>query len=325
MLTKKENYRLALKHDPNQQWVPFSNDCCQMMSVSVLQEKPPFGQNGTDWYGGSWLWDGMCFGHAPDVRQEPIVKDITRWRDYVHFPDVESLDWEAAAARDTAQLDRENCHIRYTMDMGPFERANNLLGYTEAFMAMAEEPEAYKELIDAIADFKIQLLHKILPLYRPDEVMFHDDLGTSIGPMISLDMYREILKPAHKRIIDTVHSYGVLYNHHSCGKMELFIDDLIEIGVDLINPIQRINDWKSIAEKYGDKVVFDVGCGNNDRPELTTEDIHEEVHTLIDTFGPTHGLIINSFPTNAACMDHLQIIADEVRRYGKEFYEKREG
>lgn len=321
-ITPKENLLRVYNCSSDVQWIPLTNDVLDIVFPSPIREKSPFGTDGQDWYGCHWKWDGKCMGHAPDLHKGIFLEDLENWRDYVKFPDIDAIDWETAAKKDLENRDRENKVIRLFMEMGAFERANVMLGFENAFIAMLEEPELYKELIDAITDFKIRLLHKILPLYQPDEVLCHDDLGTAKGPMISLDTYREVLKPAHKRMGDVIRSYGARFCYHSCGNMAQFIDDLMDCGVQLVQPVQKVNNWEQVAKKHGGKLAFEIGSNVADVPGATEEEIRAEIREIMDIFGPTHGLMMCSFASNMDCASKQEYIIDEVYKYGADFYKK---
>lgn len=320
-VTEKENALKVLKHTGQPDWVPIAFDCFDNVFPSGLQEKAPMFESGNDGFGCPWIWDAQCFGHAPNVKLPPVVEDICQWRDIVTFPDIEAVDWESIVKKDLAQVDREHKLVRLFCEMGPFERTNTLLGFENAFIAMMEEPEEYKALLDACADYKIRVLNKLLPLYQPDEIFFHDDLGTANGPMISLSTYRELVKPAHKRIAQTIHSHGVLYTHHSCGHMEAFLDELIDNGIDGINPLQAMNNWKAIVQKYSDKIYFNVGCEIHANLTTTSEQqLRQDVHDIIDTFGGR--VLADVFISNMDCQNNGEILKDELRKYGSSVFQK---
>lgn len=314
-MTQRENAERVLKNKGKPQWVPLTADCFTTIFPSGLTEKAPMFQSGLDGFGCPWVWDAQCFGHAPNVKLPPVLEDVCQWREKVHFPDLDAVDWEAIAKRDLEGVDRETKLVRMFCEMGPFERTNTLLGFENAFIAMMEEPEEYKALLDACADYKVRVLNKLLPLYQPDEVFFHDDLGTANGPMISLNTYRELVKPAHKRIAETIHSHGALYTHHSCGWMDAFLDELVDNGIDGINPLQAMNDWKAIAEKYSDRLYFNVGFEiHANVPDTAPEQLWADVHEIIDLFGER--VIADVFISNVDCRHNGEILMDEIRTYG---------
>ncbi|WKY45019.1 uroporphyrinogen decarboxylase family protein [Eubacteriaceae bacterium ES2] len=320
-ISEKENMLHILKRDASPGWVPITNDCYKTVVPSVIHERPPFGTDGDDWFGCTWLWDANCFGFAPEVRKAPLLDDINNWREVIKFPNLDEIDWKAAAEKDLADYDPDKQLLRILLESGPFERVSAMLGFQEAFLAMYEEPEEFKALIDAIADYKVQLINKVSEYYKPDDFMVQDDLGNATGPMMSLNMYRELLKPAHQMIGDAIRANGVFYTHHSCGKMEIFIDDLIDVGVQMINPLQPLNDQVNLAKKYADKVAFEVGAETLANYESSTEEeIRQDVRRIIDTFGPQKNLALTCFPSNAKCLHNVEIVFDEAKQYGGSFY-----
>jgi uroporphyrinogen-III decarboxylase len=320
-LTQKENALRAILRTGIPEWVPIVDDCMEILFPSPLMEYAPFGQSGKDWFGCEWEWNEQTFSHAPNVRKPPLLDDILEWRDVVQFPDLDSIDWKAAAKKDMAHMDRENKLVRLFCTQGPFERVNTIMGMEGAFIAMMEEPEEYKALIESVTDYKVHLLDLMLEAYHPDEVFFHDDLGAVNGPLISLEMYREFLKPSHKRIGDTIRRHGAIYTHHSCGNMQIFIDDLLDNGAQMLNPLQPLNNWKEIIEKYGDRVSFNVGAEFNANLTLTKPDtLIADTHHVIDTFAPGKNLLFQCYISNMSCIANKEIMNEEARRYGAGYY-----
>ena len=319
-LTERQNAdRVFGRAEGDPQWVPIAGQYNEMVFSSGLHERPsePYGQ---DWSGCWWRFDEKCLGYAPDLTKPPVLEDITRWREVVPFPDLEAIDWEECARRDLAAFDRENKYLCMFMETGPWERVQALMGMTEAFASFYEEPEALKELLNAITDYKVTAIRKIGEYYHPDEYFAQDDLGTAKGPMFSNEIYREFLQPCHKRIADAIHETGALYMHHSCGCMDALMEDLYAIGVDTFNPLQGMNDWEGIASKFGDRACFSIGVGSVDRADNTPDFVRNEIHRIIDTFGPSKHLSVMCFPTNADALPLIDVAITELQNYGHEFY-----
>lgn len=125
-----------------------------------------------------------------------------------------------------------------------------------------------------------------------------DDFGMQTGLMISLETYREIIKPFHKRVLDLIKSKTkAKILHHSCGSIVDLIDDLIDIGVDIINPIQPfahgMEDPLDLKKRFGDRVIFHGGIDQqNVLPRGTPVDVEEEVKKRIKGFAPGGGYIL---------------------------------
>lgn len=315
MMTAKENALHTLLHDGKAEYIAATDDFLKI-SFPPAKERPPMFESGKDWFGCEWEWDAPTGGHAPCVNKPPLFDDITEWKDYVQFPDLDSVDWEAAAAFWLKDYDPEKQVLRFFLESGPMERINAMMGFENSLISMATEPEAYLELAMALADYKIGLIERGIKYYHPDEIFVQDDLGTAKGPMMSIDMYRKTLKPAHKKIGEFINDNHLIYTHHSCGKIEPFIPELIDCGISVINPLQPINDWEFIKGRYLGKIGFWVGAETHaNYTDAKEEDIRQDVRDIIDTFGDTKSLIFDAWISNTDCQDNRLIIMDEFRKY----------
>ena len=314
-ISEYENAMRILNHTGDAEWVPVSSDVFQTVIPSALRERP-VGDETQDWFGCSWVWEPRNLGWAPDLHKPYLLDDIRNWREKVVFPDVEAIDWKAAAEKDLADIDRENRIVRIMVEAGPFERTHHLLGFEETFIAMATEPEEYFALISAITDYKVKLLGLLADAYKPEVFFLHDDLGSSQGPLMSLEMYRELVKPSHMRLGAVCKEHGVIYMHHSCGCNQLFLEDLYECGARLFHPLQYFNDRHAVANQFmGRDVAFEIGIDsvNYGGPA----EIVAEVRDVIDAFGPGKNLFCGCFASDTGKQDQSVVAIDEVRSYGR--------
>ncbi len=126
------------------------------------------------------------------------------------------------------------------------------------------------------------------------------DFGTQQGPFISLKAYRDLYKPFHRIVNDWVHAHtGWKTFIHSCGSVRVFIEDFIEAGFDILNPVQcsaACMDPGELKAQYGDRITF-WGGGVDTQMTLpfgTPEQVRNEVHERIRRFGPGGGFIFNT-------------------------------
>ena len=205
-----------------------------------------------DEFGCEWYHGDRAPVPVPDVY---VLDDVCDWRDKVTFPDVSSWDWEALAAEELANVDRENQVVMFHSVSGCFERLVAVMGMEEAMIAMVEEPEECKAFFERVADYKIEL-HKMAARYfKPDVICYADDVATSRGLFIPVEMWREQLKPAHTRIIEEIGKLGIYNCQHCCGKPDVLIGDYVEMGVQSWLPAQADNDLVSVLKEYGDRFV----------------------------------------------------------------------
>lgn len=127
-----------------------------------------------------------------------------------------------------------------------------------------------------------------------DLLFFGDDIGMQHTILMSQELYQKWLKPRLKRVIDSVKSINpeIIVAYHSCGFIEPFIGDLIEVGVDVLNPVQsECMDFEEIYEKYGDKISFHGTIGTQTiMPFFTPEQVKEVVWRNLDLAGEKGGV-----------------------------------
>ncbi|MCL5986446.1 MAG: uroporphyrinogen decarboxylase [Actinobacteria bacterium] len=183
---------------------------------------------------------------------------------------------------------------------GLFETAQWLRGMDQFLIDIKTDKNFALKLLEKICEFEEAIWSNFLNIVGPfiSIVERTDDFGMQTGLMISLETYREIIKPFHKRVLDLIKSKTkAKILHHSCGSIVDLIDDLIDIGVDIINPIQPfahgMEDPLDLKKRFGDRVIFHGGIDQqNVLPRGTPVDVEEEVKKRIKGFAPGGGYIL---------------------------------
>lgn len=205
---------------------------------------------GKDMFGVDWVFDPAC-GGSMEVG-EPPVEDLSRWEDFITFPDLDSYDWEgcAEANRDYLTHDGLTCVWVFT---GLFERLISFVGMEDALVALIDEDEQehVHRLFDRLCVFYAELFARFKRHFNCELIFFHDDWGTQNAPFFSLDTVREMLAPYLKRIVRSAHELGCWVEFHSCGKNEMLVPAMIEAGVDLWDG-QELNDFELLHRRYPD-------------------------------------------------------------------------
>lgn len=135
-------------------------------------------------------------------------------------------------------------------------------GMDKFFMLMASDPKQAHAFLDRAVEFHLANLEKFLSSVGQyiDAIVFNDDLGMQTGPLVSLAMYREFIKPRHKLLWNRVNQLApIKIILHSCGSIRAFLRDLIEAGVDAINPVQISAagmDAKQLKAEFGRDLTF---------------------------------------------------------------------
>lgn len=181
-----------------------------------------------------------------------------------------------------------------------FERHWSLRGMENALCDYYEYPDEVHRLYRALTDFYKAIIVRMGDEYGCDGIFTSDDIGTQNAPFFSLEIFREFFKPYYKELIDTAHAHGMHFWLHTCGNIERFIPELIDIGLDVLHPIQKYTmDERTIAQRYGDKICIWAGFDvQRTIPYGTCADCEREVKYLIDTYARKDGRLILTFGNN---------------------------
>lgn len=136
------------------------------------------------------------------------------------------------------------------------------IGTEEHLLALAENPEWCVDMWRTEQDLNLALLDRMWDAgYQFDELMWYDDMGYKYNQFFSLRMYRELLKPIHQKAVDWAHAKGIPAYMHSCGDIRPFIPDLVEMGIDALNPLEVKAgiDPLAVKREYGDKLLLHGG------------------------------------------------------------------
>lgn len=325
LLSPKENLLNMYHHKPTQ-YVPSTFLDQKGFGVFDPMEKGDPRKGNYDAFGVRWI-NPISAGGAPiPAPNEYVLTDITKWKEQVVFPDVNAVDWAAMAARDTAPFDRDKLVFDFSNGNGVFERLGALMGFEEALIAMSLEPEAVNDLFTAITDFKIKYLEKVALHYKPDTFTYFDDIATHRGLFISVEMYRTLIKPHHKRMFTAIREMGIIPVYHLCGIGESIIDDILDAGAEAWSSVQPTNDIVSILKNYGDRLALIGGydtTGRPGHPNLDKEIYYREVRRCVETYGPYQGYAFAGYimkPTlnPAEMLEGFMPMIEEMRRIRQE-------
>lgn len=320
MQTKKEALLAAYKGEPID-FIPNIQSCT---NGAVFPGDRYFGpdKTGYDAWGVNWTQLGPDPGIDGSMVTPgtQLFEYFDEWKEHVKFPDLEAMHAADILRGMAANWDRANNVTQVlVLSGGAFERMNQLVGMENALCAFYEYPDEVKEFCDAFCEYRLKCIDLIHEVLHPDVIEMHDDWGTNTNMFFSPEIWREFIKPMEQRYIDRIHSYGMIYNHHSCGYIMQIIPDLVEMGLDCINPLNVSNDVALIKEKYGDKITLMGGVDNQkiDADGCPEEDIRKEARRVIDAYGKTGRYIANYIFGSRRSRD---IFLDEVEKYGIEAF-----
>jgi uroporphyrinogen decarboxylase len=268
------------------------------------RERPPHDAFIDDWGSGQVeVGEGGWFPAIHPMREAERLDAIEAYP----WPDMDDPS-RVAHVRDAAAAlaaDGQYAIMATPWLLFPLERAFAMQGM-ETFLAnLGQEPEFAEALLRKIAGLCRQLMGHFLRELgdNVDIIKIGDDLGTEQSLLMSPVMYRRILKPIHAEYIGFIRERTkarVLF--HTDGDVFDLLDDLIEIGVDIVNPVQssagRMSDLAGLKRRYGERISF---CGAIDTqrvlPTGTPADVRAEVGRVIDALGHGGGYLLASVHT----------------------------
>ena len=175
---------------------------------------------------------------------------------------------------------------------GVYEIVQDLVGYENLCIFSFEEPELYASLFEKVGQILYEIWQWFLKNYSDVYCVcrFGDDLGYKSNTLLSHEDIRKHIIPQYTRIVDLVHQYGRPFLLHSCGKIFAVMEDLIDAGVDILNPIQPCSkdmNPVNLRDTYRNRIVFHGGLDTQEiLPKCSPEQVAEEVRKLIDVFKP---------------------------------------
>lgn len=181
------------------------------------------------------------------------------------------------------------------------ENGQKLRGWEQFMLDLAVGGAFVEDLIGGIVETQLANLNLYLEAVGDyvQIIQFGDDLGMQDSTQMSLQMYRQHLKPGHTKLYQYVHENSdCAVFLHSCGSIYPLIPDLIEAGVDILNPVQtsaKDMDPRTLKAEFGDQITFwGGGCDTqNVLPKATPDEIRQHVSERIDIFGPGGGFVFN--------------------------------
>ena len=205
-----------------------------------------------------------------------------------------------AQTREAAQAHEEGRFALGDMQCTVWETAWYARGMETLMMDMMEDPELAEYVLDKVTDNAVIRAVNYAKA-GADGLFLGDDIGMQKSIMMSLELYRRYLKPRLKRVIDAAREVNpdIIILYHSCGYVTPFIRDLIEAGVDVLNPIQpECMNFEEIYREYGNEISF---CGTLGTQTLmpfgTPDEIETTVRRNLDLVGEKGGLL--------ACPTHM--------------------
>lgn len=269
-------------------------------------------------------------GHYFDWVEFPINNiDMDELKDY-KWPEPPSQE-SFMHLRDKAKYLRENTDYALAgtaiFGGGVFEQPERMMGMENFLMSLAANEKFADTVMSKITDIYIETCNRYLDLLGSylDVFIYWNDMTGQEGPMISPDTYRRLIKPKDKKIIEAAkNKTNAKIFYHCCGACREFIPDLIEIGVDILNPVQvsaKDMDTAQLKKEFGKDITFWGGGVDTQQvlPYGTPEQVREEVKRRIDDLAPGGGFVFAAVHNiqNDVPPENIMAMVETLHKYGK--------
>ncbi len=262
----------AMGNDIRQTWV---NNNYAMEGVVHQHE----GEGHTDFWGIRWQKVGAFNQIATFPLEQSTREEILAYR----FP-VEHQE-ELLGQMSPLLREAEDWFIGCDVSPCVFEMCFRLRGMGTMLRDMTLDPDLACEMFRQSADFSVQLAEQACKKYPLDWLWTGDDVAGQDALMMSPAMWREQIKPELQRVFDVSKSAGLWHAHHCCGALRPIIPDLIEMGVDVLNPIQCNcpgMDPLELKKEFGHDLAFMGGVDTVDLlPQGTVEEVRKSTARLL--------------------------------------------
>ena len=280
-----------------------------------------------DEFGMGWrspIRGGLYF----DQSFHPLAGEIT-------VKDVESYPWpDPQEAHRFLGMRERALHVREVegravvvrgLTTGVFELSQWMRGTEQFFMDLLADPELAEALLDKALELKMRYWAGVFAVLGDlvDLTYDSDDYGTQRALMISPDTWRRMVKPRLAELTRLAHLHGARTFLHSCGAIRPLIPDLIEAGVDVINPVQVSAagmDTRELKREFGRDIVFWGGGVDTQRtlPYGSTSEVRDEVRRRLDDLMPGGGFVFTPVHNIQADVPPQNLVAmwETVREHG---------
>lgn len=312
MATPKEIFLELLKPDgkPERQLVQY--EALQMMLPDpvnmFLRGNRVRGTVSKDRWGTTISFPEDAPGPMPVTEGElKVCPDVTRWREYVHAPDLAANCTEGwaecvQAARDAAKGEKL---LTAFMGTGIFEQCHFLMGFEDTLTNLYEHPQEMHELIEYITEYRLSYVKLLIDNLHPEAIFSHDDWGTKEALFMKPEMWREFFKEPYRRFYGYIRSRGVIAIHHADSYLVPIVEDMAEIGIQVWQGVLPENDIPALQERLNGRLVLMGGIGAAiDRPDAKEEEIRTYVRSALENYCPgghfipsiTYGLAGTVYP-----------------------------
>lgn len=226
------------------------------------------------------------------------------------------VDWPALCTSVSEARGRGDVVILSLPHGHTFLRLQDLRGAQNLMLDMMDDEPRLRQLVAIVEGFNLQLVRRFLEL-RPDVIGIPEDLGAQKSLVISPQLFRQYIKPSYLRMTRVIKQQGVLVHLHSDGYIMEILDDLFDVGVDILNLQDLVNGIDDIARYVKGRVAIDLDI---DRQNVTVhgspQDIDDLIHESVAKLGsPLGGLSLTYQPWPPTPIENMRAVYDALEKY----------
>lgn len=261
------------------------------------------------------------YASTPEIVDRPIKtkKDWPPIKERL-YPDCTRVNW-VMAFNTYSKARSEGKFICCSGGWG-YDILQNYMRSDQLLVAMVEEPDWVKEMIDTLANLNLEMIKMMMDKgIKFDGAFFFNDMGYRNGLLFSPETYRRTHKEADEMVYSFCHENNMPVILHSCGCVKELIPDLIEIGLDCLQPLEvkAGMDLIELKKQYGEKLAFMGGIDVRAMADPDPRKIEEEIKTKFEIAKKGGGYIYHSdhsIPDNVSFSQYKHVM-ELVREYGK--------
>jgi uroporphyrinogen decarboxylase len=236
-------------------------------------------------------WGSTWYYLTEDFGGQTVEHPLEDWAAFDSYREPDPMAGESGV-REMEEAVRQDGHQHYVLVTGGelFQRMFFLRGYENLLMDLVEDrPEVYA-LRDRVANWVIARINRWHETGLVDGILLSDDWGTQKSLMIKPEIWRRVFKPAYRRMVEAIHSGGATAHFHTDGVTQSILGDLIEIGLDEVNPQVTIMDVEDLGRRFGGRVCFRADLDRQAiLPSGTPEEVEAHVRRMFNAFGQHNG------------------------------------
>ena len=246
---------------------------------------------------------------------------ITTWEDFERYP------WPRVEDADFYPLEYVAQHLPEGMAIiasihGVLEPVMWLMGYETFALTIYDQPDLIQAMFDKISEISAPLARHLVQMDRVVALWMGDDMGFKTGPMVAPEHLRSYVFPIQKTVGEVAHEYGIPFLLHSCGNLEVVMEDLIEdVGIDAKHSYEDvIEPVESFASRYADRIAVIGGVDVDILGRGTEEQIRARTRQVLEECAPSRAYVLGSGNSIANYIppENFLTMVDEGWRYNAE-------